>query len=109
MPTKSSLMKKLLLICLAFAALGIMSMSYNDSTNSPKTVNAEYVYIKLKNDCDHAVKYEYKDSGSGTSGTLSANYTRQITLKTGAKLYIDGQFLKEITISDNTQVIIACE
>lgn len=101
-------MKKLLLMCLALATFGMMSMSSDRPFTSSDGEPGEYVYIKLKNECDHAVKYEYKYSGGGTSGSLSANYQRQITLQTGAKLYVDGNFIKEITKSDDKQVIIAC-
>ena len=94
-------MKKLLFMYLALATFGMMSMSSDEASTTVNGEQREYVYIKLKNECDHAVKYEYKYSGGGTSGSLSANYQRQITLQTGAKLYIDGNFIKEITKGDD--------
>ena len=102
-------MKKLLFVCLALATFGMMSVTSNQSLTILDGEPGEYIYIKLKNECDHAVKYEYKYSSGGTSGSLSANYQRQITLQVGAKLFVDGEFIKEITKDDDKQVIIACQ
>ncbi|MFT5778124.1 MAG: hypothetical protein ACI837_001080 [Crocinitomicaceae bacterium] len=105
-------MKKALFICLAFAAFGMVSMTTENGSNALIDVNSsakEYVYIYLQNECDHSVKYEYKYPGHGSSGSVSANYKQRVTLQTGAKLYIDGSFLTEITSSDDKKIFVICE
>lgn len=102
-------MKKLLFMCLALAAFGMVSMSSGRPVSLVDGEPGEYIYIKLKNECDHTVKYEYRYSSGSTSGSLSANYQRQITLQVGATLYVDGAFVQEITKEDDKQVIVVCE
>jgi hypothetical protein len=102
-------MKNLLFMCLALAAFGMVSMSSDQSVTVIDGEPGEYIYIKLKNECDQAVKYEYRYSSGATSGSLSANYQRQITLQVGAKLYVNGEFIQEITKEHDKQVIIACQ
>jgi hypothetical protein len=105
-------MKNILLICLAFAALGMVSMTSDLSNDRLVDVDSsakEYVYIYLQNDCDEDIKFEYKYPGHGSSGSVAANYKQRITLQVGAKLYIDGSFLKEIEASDDKKVFIICK
>lgn len=100
-------MKNLLFMCLALAAFGMVSMSSDQSLTVIDGEPREYIYIKLKNECDQAVKYEYRCSSGATSGLLSANYQRQITLQVGAKLYV--KLIQEITKEHDKQVIMACQ
>ncbi|MDX2361378.1 MAG: hypothetical protein QNK23_11275 [Crocinitomicaceae bacterium] len=103
-------MKKLLFIGLTFLAFGIMSMtlenneSENELTHAPKA-GQTYVKIKMRNNCDHEIKYEY----NGTHGTLSKNYYREFTIKPGYMLIIDGQDFKKITAEDDRQDVIVCQ
>ncbi|MFT4601347.1 MAG: hypothetical protein ACI857_001527 [Arenicella sp.] len=100
-------MKKLMSICLAVVALGFLSMAIVPSEKVDS--DGAYVYIYLKNECSHSVKYEYKYSGSSTSGEVAANYKKQVTLRPSAKLYVDGDFIKEIEDSDDKQVFVVCK
>jgi hypothetical protein len=110
-------MKNLLFMCLVFAAFGMVSMSSDQPITFVDGEPSEYIYIKLKNECNHAVKYEYRYSSgatsaarsSKTSGVLSANFQRQITLRVGAELYVAGEFIQVITKEDDKQVIMACQ
>ena len=58
MHVKLNSMKKLLFMCLALAAFGMVSMSSDQSLTVIDGEPREYIYIKLKNECDQAVKYE---------------------------------------------------
>ncbi|MDA9274983.1 hypothetical protein N8Z27_00240 [Crocinitomicaceae bacterium] len=102
-------MKKLLFMCLALSEFGMVYMSYDQSVTDIDDEPGEYLYIKLKNECDQAVKYEYSYSRGATSGSLSANYQRKITLQVDAKLYVNGKLIQEITKEDDKQVIMACQ
>ena len=102
-------MKKLLFMCLALPEFGMVYMWYDQSVTDIDDEPGEYLYIKLKNECDQAVKYEYSYSRGATSGSLSANYQRKITLQVDAKLYVNGKLIQEITKEDDKQVIMACQ
>ena len=109
MHVKLNSMKKLLFMCLALPEFGMVYMSYDQSVTDIDDEPGEYLYIKLKNECDQAVKYEYSYSRGATSGSLSANYQRKITLQVDAKLYVNGKLIQEITKEDDKQVIMACQ
>ena len=74
-----------------------------------KESSKENVYIKLDNQCSREVKYNYKYSGGGTSGSISKNYKKQLTISVGSKLYIDGDFFMEITKSHDKQTFVVCK
>ncbi|MDX2360815.1 MAG: hypothetical protein QNK23_08420 [Crocinitomicaceae bacterium] len=77
----------------------------SENSNSGTTNQApSSVTIRIKNDCDHEVKYRY----NGTTSTLSKNYYRGFTIMPGHMLIVDGQDYRVITASDDNQEIVIC-
>ncbi|GEM_PF-5459377 len=99
-------MKRILFICFAFAAFGLMSATEGKSVTGSVASKAEFSHIKIriKNDCGHDVKYEY----NGLHGSLSKNYYREITIQPGHTLIIDGKDFAEITSSSDGKTYVVC-
>ncbi len=107
-------MRKLLILplaALAFVAMSFQAEHHPISNNDAEVAvpGKEYVYIKLDNQCSREVKYNYKYSGGGTSGSISKNYKKQLTISVGSKLYIDGEFFMEIEKSHDKQTFVVCK
>lgn len=80
-------------------------------TSSANTLDDDSDYIKIyfENKCDESVRYEAKYSGHGFSGSISKNSKRPITIRPTAKVYIDGDFYREVTKSDDKEVWVVCK
>lgn len=101
-----------LALCLGIAAMSFSftnlpsSSSVNPSTSE---VVSDYVYVYLKNDCSSSVKYEIKYPGHGSSGSVNGNYKKKMTWRIGGKVYIDGDFFKELTKDDDGKTFTICK
>lgn len=96
-------------MCFVFAAFGMVSMSSDKPITLVDGEPSEYIYIKLKNEYRYSSGATSGTTSSKTSGVLSANFQRQITLRVGAQLYVTGEFIQMIAKEDDKQVIMACQ
>ncbi len=64
-----------------------------------------HIKIKIRNNCGHEVKYEY----NGLHGSLSKNYYRELTIKPGHTLIIDGKDFADIKEADDKKEFIVCK
>lgn len=98
-------MKKLLLLFVGIALISLTSLT--DSTNAKSEFG--YVYVYFQNDCSSSVKYEIKYPGHGSSGSISANSKKRMTIRPTAKVYIDGDFYREVESSDDKKTWVVCK
>lgn len=99
-------MRTIALAFLLIAGIGFLGFSGPESTSIPSDeIEMSHIKIRLKNNCTREVKYRY----NGLSSSLSKNYYRDITIKPGYTLEVDGKDFADITASDDGKEFIICK
>ena len=75
------------------------------------TIDGDWVYIDLKNDCSSEVKYTVKSSSGGslTGGSVAANNKKRHTAKTDSKFYVNGNLVGTASEDQDRKTWVICK